>query len=190
MVFNQSGILKDTRPWGRMFATFGAALMLAIAMFGSAFATSHAPSTNEENKTNGWAYVEVESEDGEAELTLNSTRGFFSCFEYRTDGDTEQKDGDTNPNPAVQDGLYPYKCVNNSTDMVTVQADEYVEVRMVFGAEKDERFDWTRFKVEQPAVAETKDDCKNGGFAAFGFKNQGQCIASVQSSQNSKHNRE
>jgi hypothetical protein len=30
---------------------------------------------------------------------------------------------------------------------VTVSADSYVEVRMVFGAETDERFDWTRFDV-------------------------------------------
>lgn len=26
----------------------------------------------------------------------------------------------------------------------------------------------------------TKDDCKNGGFEAFGFENQGQCVASVE----------
>ncbi len=33
--------------------------------------------------------------------------------------------------------------------------------------------------VLKPLVAQTKDDCKNGGYAAFGFKNQGQCVASV-----------
>ena len=35
---------------------------------------------------------------------------------------------------------------------------------------------------------ETKDDCKHGGFEAYGFKNQGQCVASVQSNENAgKH---
>lgn len=29
----------------------------------------------------------------------------------------------------------------------------------------------------------TKDDCKNGGYAAYGFSNQGQCVSSLQSSQ-------
>lgn len=29
------------------------------------------------------------------------------------------------------------------------------------------------------AAPETKDDCRNGGFAEYGFKNQGQCIASI-----------
>jgi hypothetical protein len=34
--------------------------------------------------------------------------------------------------------------------------------------------------VLKPVVAEpTKADCKNGGYAAFGFKNQGQCVSSV-----------
>jgi len=55
--------------------------------------------------------------------------------------------GGVNYNPLVTDGLYPYRCVNNSTSTVTVSADGYVEVRMVFGAEADERFDWTRFDV-------------------------------------------
>jgi hypothetical protein len=44
---------------------------------------------------------------------------------------------------------------------------------MVFGAETDERFDWTRFEVLPDA--ETKDDCADGGWADFGFANRGQC---------------
>ena len=38
---------------------------------------------------------------------------------------------------------------------VTIPADEFVEVRMVFGAEEDERFDWTRFDVLPPACTFT-----------------------------------
>ena len=65
--------------------------------------------------------------------------------------------GGTNYNLAVTDGLYPYQCVNNGTKTVTVEADDYVEVRMVFGAEADERFGWTQFDVPQPK-------CKPTGF--------------------------
>lgn len=37
---------------------------------------------------------------------------------------------------------------------------------------------WNSFEV--PACAPTtKDDCKKGGWEAYGFKNQGQCVASV-----------
>ena len=36
---------------------------------------------------------------------------------------------------------------------MTINANEYVEVRMVFGAETDERFDWTRFDVLLPTYS-------------------------------------
>jgi hypothetical protein len=32
-----------------------------------------------------------------------------------------------------------------------------------------------------PVVPETKADCKDGGYEAFGFKNQGSCVAHVNS---------
>jgi hypothetical protein len=83
-------------------------------------------------------------------LKFISTRAFSSCFEYRTDGNTSQiisEHGGINYNTSVTDGLYPYFCVNNSEETHTITASQYVEVRMVFGAERDERFDWTRFEV-------------------------------------------
>ena len=100
-------------------------------------------------------------------MTLNfvSTRAFYSCFEYRTDGDTTQiltENGGENYNTLVTDGLYPYICENNSSRTKTIYAYEYVEVRMVFGAETDERFDWTRFDV-LPVPAD-KEQCKDGGW--------------------------
>jgi len=50
--------------------------------------------------------------------------------------------------------------------------------------------DTTVFDFEpEPATPTSKADCKKGGYEAFGFRNQGQCIASVQSNGNSKHNR-
>ena len=48
---------------------------------------------------------------------------------------------------------------------------------MVFGAEGDERFDWTRFEVLPDA--QKKADCKKGGWRDFDFRNQGQCIRFV-----------
>ena len=58
-------------------------------------------------------------------------------------GQTEirpKKTSDTNYNTDITDGLYPFVCVNNATVIKTLTASEYVEVRMVFGAETDERF--------------------------------------------------
>src|SRR5690606_14199965 len=135
------------------------------------------PSTNDQNRTNGWAHVnQIDVGIGETTLEFVSTRSFASCFEYRTDGDTSQALASANPNPDVHD-RYPHLCVSNSTTELTIEANEYVEVRMVFGAESDERFDWTRFDVI-PDV-QTKDDCKDGGWESFGFANQGQCIRFV-----------
>ncbi len=158
-----------------------AALVIAVLAVGvlavPALASSHAPSTNDANRNLGWAHVnQLSVGPGETELEFVSTRNFYSCFEYRTDGDTSQASG-PNPNLEVTDGLYPFTCVNNSTATVTLQADEYVEVRMVFGAEKDERFDWTRFEVLPDAS--DKADCFDGGWADYGFANQGQCVRFV-----------
>ncbi len=105
------------------------------------------PSTNSQNAINGWAHVDLVSND-ESSVTLRfiSTRSFYSCFEYRTDGDTSQSTG-SNYNSAILDGLYPFTCQNSSSLTKTIAANGYVEVRMVFGAEGDERFTWTRFDV-------------------------------------------
>jgi hypothetical protein len=53
-----------------------------------------------------------------------------------------------NFNPDIEDEVWPYQCVNNSTETLTLSAFEYVEIRMVFSGERDERFDWTRVDVE------------------------------------------
>jgi hypothetical protein len=134
------------------------------------------PSTNDENRSLGWAHVnELAVDIGEVTLEFISTRSFYSCFEYRTDGDTSQSTGNNyNPNA---DGLYPFHCENNSSSVMTFAANEYVEIRMVFGAESDERFDWTRFDVLPDA--KSRADCKKGGWENFGFRNQGQCIRFV-----------
>jgi hypothetical protein len=128
-------------------------LILTFALVGTVSAVVNAvtPSTNDINRTNGWAYVDQISQGvGTTDLKFTSTRGFWSCFEYRTDGDTSQviaENNGVNFNTNITDGLYRYFCERNGNETATIQANEYVEVRMVFGAETDERFDWTRFDV-------------------------------------------
>ncbi len=43
--------------------------------------------------------------------------------------------------------------------------------------------------VLKPLVVKTKDDCKNGKYEAFGFKNQGQCVSSVAASEKASSKR-
>ena len=103
-------------------------------------------STNAANIANNWANFTAVPGSGTVALTLNQPRAFLACFEWRTDGDMSQKIGDTNPNPGIHDGRYPYTCLNASSATFTLGPTiGYVEVRMVFGGEADERFDWTRF---------------------------------------------
>lgn len=119
------------------------------------------PSTNEENRTEGWAHFSViDTRVGEVDIEFVSTRNFFSCFEYRSDG--EGPDSPDNPNPDIEDGLWPFVCVNNSTETLTLSALEYVEIRMVFGAESDERFDWTRVDVTPVPGAHGLQIAKSG----------------------------
>ncbi len=132
-----------------------ASLALVFGLIGLVGAEQNAvtPSTNDINRENNWAHVNQLSIDiGTTDLEFVSTRSFLSCFEYRTDGDTSQALETANPNTSIDD-RYPHLCVNNSTTTQTFTADEYVEIRMVFGAERDERFDWTRFDIlPEPGV--------------------------------------
>lgn len=142
------------------------------------------PSTNQQNSTEGWAHFDVvDTGIGEVTVDFISTRAFASCFEYRSDGDLSQSIG-ANPNPDIDDGRYPSTCENNSTTRETLTADAYVEIRMVFGAERDERFDWTRLDVLPDA--QTKADCKDGGWGAYGFDNQGQCVRYIETGRDSR----
>ncbi|MCL4247129.1 MAG: hypothetical protein KJ065_03140 [Anaerolineae bacterium] len=167
-----------------------ARIALALAIITLLFATSvmaqtdPTPSDNDTNRSLGWAHVDqVAVGIGETTLQFVSTRNFYSCFEYRTDGDTSQATGNPNYNPAFPD-LYPFTCVRNQTVEMIFEANQYVEVRMVFGAEADERFDWTRFDV-LPDV-QTKDECKNDGWMQFGFRNQGQCVRFIETGVDSR----
>jgi hypothetical protein len=176
-------VMGKTRKMTRLLAT----LLAFGLMAGTALAAVNAvtPSTNDINRTNGWAHVNEVAGVGSVDLEFVSTREFYSCFEYRTDGDLTQSTGD-NYNTGITDGLYPYTCENNSSTELTLNASEYVEVRMVFGAETDERFDWTRFDVLPVPEPGAKADCKSGGWETFGFRNQGQCVRFVETGKDSR----
>jgi secreted PhoX family phosphatase len=176
--------MRRARPRRTVVSALGA--VLALGLLAAPVLASHYtfPSTNDANRTAGWAHVnQLSAGIGTTDLQFVSTRSFYSCFEYRTDGDESQATGDPNYNPNAHD-LYPFVCANNSTETLTLAANEYVEVRMVFGAESDERFDWTRFDVLPDA--QSIADCQDGGFAAFGFENQGQCVRFVNTGKDSR----
>jgi hypothetical protein len=148
-----------------------AILMLLGAFGGSAQAAVNevTPSTNEINTANGWAHFvaqgPLDNSGGNVQIQFVSTRPFYSCFEYRSDGDTSQvltENGGANYNTDVTDGLYPYVCVNGNTATKTLYARHYVEIRMVFGAEQDERFDWTTVPVIDPTPSTNEINTDNG----------------------------
>ena len=165
----------------RRLLTVLAVTLLSIAAMGSASAVQNAvtPSTNEINTTNNWAHFSAVAAVGQAEVTFVQPRAFVACFEVRIDGAAPTSP--TNYNPAVTDGLWPFYCVNGTTRTETFPATDKIEIRMVFGAEADERFDWTTVEV---LTAPTKNDCKDGAWEAQGFKNQGQCIATIEANAN------
>jgi hypothetical protein len=137
----------------KIVSAITAALVLTALIATASFATVNTvtPSTNDINRTNGWAHVDVvRVNPNSVTVNLIQPRNFYACFEFRTDGDTSQvlaENGGQNYNPQVTDGLYPYVCLKAANQMLKIKVSQYVEIRMVFGAETDERFDWTRFNA-------------------------------------------
>jgi hypothetical protein len=135
----------------KLFAAIAIAFVLAgrIGTASVAAANAVTPSTNDINRANGWAHVDVVRVNPHAvAVRFIQPRNFLACFEYRTDGDTSQvlaENGGVNYNSEVTDGLYPYVCLKAANQVMRIRVAHYVEIRMVFGAETDERFDWTRF---------------------------------------------
>lgn len=148
------------------------------------------PSSNQANHDTGYAYVELVAANlGQVELKFVQPNNWYACFEYRSD-DEPPTYTIANFNTDVVDGLWSYTCLTGGSSATptvttkTITATDHVDVRMVFGAERDERFDWTRF---YPLTLTSMDQCKNGGWEGFGFKNQGQCIASIVANDHSVH---
>ena len=151
------------------------------------------PSTNDANRAAGLPHVNlVSTGPGSVTLEFVNPTNSLAFFEYRVDGQTV---GST-PHPVViGDVIYPGVCVDGRTSPApgcssdpivrTFQATSMVEVRLALGGERDWDFDWTPFAVG-PNNPTTKDDCRNGGWERFGFRNQGQCIRFVNTGQDSR----
>ena len=174
-------------PPAKAVAPLLAAVVALGAMAGPALAVVSAafPSTNDANRSSGWAHVDqAAATRTDTTLVFTNPRGFLSCFEVRADGDTTQRRSPLHFNPAVTDGLYPFFCLRDASTTRTIAAHDYVEVRLAFGAEADERFDWTRFDLAHHPQA--KAECKDGGWAGFGFRNQGLCVAFVETGRDTR----
>jgi hypothetical protein len=110
---------------------------------------------------NGWHGVNVDQRTADpSSLTINGVSSHNELLQVYVD--------DTTKLVSVVD-------TNNQYDVTNPQ---------VAGRVNDANY------VLKPIVVEpTKDTCKNGGYAAFGFKNQGQCVASVVASEKASFKR-
>jgi hypothetical protein len=108
-----------------------------------------------------------------------------ACFEYRIDDEapTSDANGGNNWNSLITDGIWDYTCQAASSVQMTLAAVGHVDIRMGFGAESDERFDWTRFYA---LSLENKDQCRDDEWEALGFKNLGQCVRFVETGRDSR----
>ena len=168
-------------------ATSLAGLIMIVVPAGSAAAYDF-PSTNDANRAAGLPHVnEVSKGPGTVTLEFVNPTGALAFFEYRIDGLTVG----TSAHPVVTDDvIHPGVCVEGDVnfdppcepDVITrtFAATATVEVRLALGGERDWDFDWTKFTVGQKAA--DKNGCRNGGWRAFGFGNQGECIKFVNTS--------
>ena len=80
-------------PRARVVASMLATVVALGVVAGPALAVVNSvfPSTNDANRSLGWAHVnQVSVGDGAMTLEVVNPRGFASCFEFRSDGDTSQ----------------------------------------------------------------------------------------------------
>lgn len=136
-------------------------LLLALCFGSTVFAYSF-PSTNDLNKNRqvpgrlgqDAPYVN-QNNIGVGEVTLEfvNDSNSLAFFEYRIDGEALTS-GTSHP-VVSGDYIYPGVCVDGRDNPEcspgpvtrTLNADEYVEIRLALGGERDWDFDWTRFDV-------------------------------------------
>jgi hypothetical protein len=134
-------------------------LSLSLMMIaGVAFAYDY-PSTNQDNREAEGPHVNlVEAGMDYVELEFVNPESYLACFEYRSDGDVEPVIDEDHYNPDIDDALYPYVCVNDGVESKVIEAEEYVEARLTFGAERDWDFDWTPFYVKAGIVSPEEEE--------------------------------
>ena len=138
----------------RMVAALAAAPLALGGLAGPALAEQNdvTPSTNDANKTAGWANFDATPAEDSVTLTFTTTRGFNSCFEYRADGEPTTSTA-VNPNSRVTDGLWEYVCVSSTApaEPVKVLAEEYVEVEYrAYSHDGELHTPYTRFALVLP----------------------------------------
>ena len=181
----------------RRIVALTAAGLLALGLtVGPAFAYEF-PSTNDENRDNGFPHVNLVSAT-ESSVTIefvNDTNS-LTYFEYRVDGEVLE-DGTEH---LVIDGDFIYPGVEIDgrgidTPIVieeTFAADEKVEIRLALGGERDWDFDWVTFEVAdigdgpggpggppfdgRPAFVQDCDD-----LSGTDYRNRGQCVSAARS---------
>lgn len=192
----------------RTTGALGVAGFIGVPTVSADFGTGDTwPSTNELNRDkevpgregqNAPHVNEIAVGPGSVTLEFVNHTNSLAFFEYRTDGDELDEGNHPVVNAAGEhdlggdpprDSIYPGINVDGRSEpdpvveVETFEAYHYVEVRLALGGERDWDFDWTRFYAEQP---ETKTDCKRGGHADYGFRNQGQCIRYVNTGKDSR----
>lgn len=174
----------------KLLLALGLAALVVGALAAPAMAYVY-PSTNDDNRDNGHPHVnQVDVGIGEVTLEFVNETNSLAFFEYRIDGEVLTS-GTAHP-VVTGDFIYDGVCVDgrpvaacdDGPVSVTFDANATVEVRLALGGERDWDFDWVTFEVLPDA--QTKEDCKNGGWRDFGFRNQGQCIRFVQTGQDSR----
>jgi hypothetical protein len=188
MTADKSGFDKVSRR-SLLKAGVGAGAIMAVPT--STALAYDFPSTNGQNRSNGWPHVnQVSTGNCEVTLEFKSPNGILACFEYRVDGEVKTS-GTSHP---VVDGdyIYPNICTGSgggntypNARTESFEAAEKVEVRLALGAERDYDFDWTTFTVPS-CNPQDKEDCKGGGWEFYGFRNQGQCIQYVNTGEDSR----
>lgn len=162
--------------------------MLAVSV--GTVAAYEFPSTNDANREGGFPHVNATPGNCEVTIEYVNDTNSLAYFERRIDGEVPDQTYGSHP---VVDGdvIYPGVSVDGrgSDEPVivteTYDATEVVEIRLALGGERDWDFDWTPFEVES-CDPETRADCKHGGWADYGFRNQGQCIRFVNTGKDSR----
>jgi hypothetical protein len=171
-------------------ATALALLTMIMAPAGTAGAYDF-PSTNDTNRDAGLPHVnELSKGQGTVTLEFVNPRVALSYFEYRIDGEILPI---KNHPIVIGDPIYFGVYVDGRSSptyatspvIVSFSANATVEVRLALGGERDWDFDWVEFTVG-PTDPTTKADCNKGGWADFGFRNQGQCIRFVNTGKDSR----
>ena len=150
--------------------------------------SSLAPSSNEANEANGWAYVTPVTDPLASSFSIAlafvNPRELQSCFEIRVDD--EPSIYPFHYNNAFSE-MWAYRCARNGSFQYTFEGADHVDIRLVFGDYPEEWFDWTRFSLQEgEGDPMTIDDCKKGGWEAYGFRNQGQCVRFVETGKDSR----